>query len=221
MKFFNFATTVTCALLLNGLSATPAYADAWSYVQGGVDTNTTIANGTLTTTITMTCIINVDLAWPDPDDTHSLIVGVYTGKSNSYGEVTLGGERLIYDADVSKEYNEQWGTTDPEWQFFRSMPMAPPQDYEPVDFDLNFDFDNVGDTVQVFVTNDTGELYGDVVEPALFTLTNPRSASADIVVSGGTTNEVIHGCSTTTAPVGGTAALVGLLALGLRRRRQS
>jgi MYXO-CTERM domain-containing protein len=220
MQGFNLVTKIAGAALLNGLFATQALALDWHYtgnieVSIGWDSSDGFSGS-----IDGTCKVTFGTI-PDPDDTHALMVGVYTGKSNSYGEVTLGGERLMYDADASKEYNEQWGTIDAEWQFFRSMPMAPPQDYEPVDFDLNFDFDNVGDTFQVFVTNDTGELYGDVVKPALFTWTNPSTPSADINVSGGTTNEVYHSCSTTSAPAGGAAALVGLLALGFRRRRQS
>jgi hypothetical protein len=152
---------------------------------------------------------------------HSTIVGVLVDKPSIDDSVILGSERLVYDVRLSDDYNERWATTEGEWQFFVASPVGPPVDT--VEFELRFDIQNPTDATQVFITNDEPELYGVPTSPAFGFIKQKTSNSADgnIIVSGGTSNEVVHSCSTVSAPVG-LSAITGLMGLTLlRRRRQS
>ena len=152
---------------------------------------------------------------------HSTIVGIKVDTPHIDDSVTIGYERLVYDARLSDDYNERWASNNGEWQFFVASPVSPPT--ETVEFDLRLDIQNPTDMTEVFITNDEPELYGVPTTPAFGSIKNKTSNSADanVNVSGGTSNEVIHSCSTVSAPVG-MGAIAGLMALGLvRRRRQS
>ena len=164
-------------------------------------------------------------------DSHTLQLAAHVEDGWAPGELTLLGadtdQKLVYDADLSRERNELWPSENGTWQVYTSAEMLPPPTTDLVEFEVQAVWSGPAgadmlDTLQVHLTNDAPERYDQWVSPALASATLHDTASADlnINVSGGTENSVVHSCSTV-GPVGGSAALLGLLALGIRRRRDA
>ena len=158
------------------------------------------------------------------DNDASTVVVIETTASIDEIDAWIGLDQLSYDAAATREYGADWYTEGnggrSQFLVFKGEPQPSPAVGTSVEIPLEI-FAPEGSITQVFMTDDATETSDEPVLGALVNLDDGNSANANVNVAGGTTNEVIHSCSTVSAPVG-MGAIAGLMALGLvRRRRES
>ena len=160
---------------------------------------------------------------PLADNDAQLTVTIGTDAAPDEVEIWMGLEQFTYDDGMTKTASASLYSEDPQEQFlvFTAAPQPSPLVGEQVAIDLEiYAPDN---SVKAIKVADTADVTSDEPVEAAFILVDGGGTSADanVNVSGGTTNEVVHSCSTVSAPVG-MGAIAGLMALGLvRRRRES
>ena len=160
---------------------------------------------------------------PVADNDAQLTVTIGTNAAPEEVEIWMGLEQLVYDDALTKEASASLYSENPQEQFlvFTAAPQPSPLVGERIEIDL--DIYAPDNSLKAIKVSDTAGVTSDEPVEAAFVLVDSDSTSADanVNVSGGTSNEVIHSCSTVSAPVG-MGAIAGLMALGLvRRRRES